>query len=91
MLDTVLARHFEGAIGAAVVDDQSLDPVDSRKSARQLVQCKAERRFLVKTWNLNDQLHHVGAIRLLTVPIKSRASPSRQWRSFLVDLASAAL
>ena len=57
MLDAMLARDFQRSIGAAIVDDQSLDLIDPGKLAGQLAESEAEGRFLIKTGNLNDQFH----------------------------------
>jgi hypothetical protein len=57
VVNTQLSCYLDGAIRAAVVDDQVLDRVQAGQLHRQVANCFRQGRFLVVAWNLNDQLH----------------------------------
>lgn len=50
---------FDGAIAAAVVDDQPLDAIDAGKRARKLRQGLGDRVLLVVAGNLDDEFHGI--------------------------------
>src|SRR5580692_711905 len=57
VVDPVLARDLNRAVGRAVVDDQPLDGVEPWDRARQRGERHRELGFLVETGNLDDELH----------------------------------
>ena len=48
VVDAVLARHLDGAVGRAVVDDEPLDDVEARDLAREVGERGGERRSSLK-------------------------------------------
>jgi len=57
VLDAVLARHLDGAVGRAVVDDQDVDLINARDGPRDRRQDGGEGLLFVETRNLHEQLH----------------------------------
>ena len=57
VVDAVRARHLDGAVGRAVVDDQPFDALEARHLARKVGQRDRERLLLVQARDLDDQLH----------------------------------
>ena len=58
VVGAVRARDLRRAVGGAVVDDQHLDHVDARGSARGMARERlGQRRLLVQARDLDDQLH----------------------------------
>ena len=57
VVDAVLARDLDRAVGRAVVDDQPLDRLEPRHLARKIAQRDREGVLLVQARDLDDQLH----------------------------------
>ena len=57
VVDAVLARHLDRAVGRAVVDDEPLDDVEARDLAREVGERRRERLLLVEAGDLDDELH----------------------------------
>jgi hypothetical protein len=57
VVDAVRARHLDGRVGRAVVDDQPLDLVDPLDLAREVGERRRQLLGLVVAWDLDDQLH----------------------------------
>ena len=77
VVDAVLARDLDRAVGRAVVDDQPLDDVEARQLARQVAQRDGEGLLLVQAGDLDDELHGDA----LTVRYRARGVPSPRWRA----------
>jgi hypothetical protein len=73
VVDAVLARDLDRAVGRAVVDHQELDHVEAWHLARQLGQRDGERRLLVLAGDLDDQLHRTGPWTVQRPPDRERA------------------
>ena len=57
MLDALLARDLDRAIGRAVVDDQQLDRVEAVDLAWQIADRRRQGGLLVEAGDLDDELH----------------------------------
>ena len=56
VVDAEFAGDVDGSVGAAVVDHEPLDHVDTRHLARQVGDGHRQRRLLVEAGDLDDQL-----------------------------------
>src|SRR5688572_9063103 len=63
VVDAVLARDLDRAVGGAVVDDQPLDGVEAGDLAGEVAQGDGEGLLLVQARDLDDQLHQAGIRR----------------------------
>ena len=57
MVESQLPCLLNGAVLAAVVDDEIFDGVDAVDVPRQITVCQLQRLFLVVAGNLNNQFH----------------------------------
>jgi hypothetical protein len=57
VVDPVLARHLDGAVGGAVVDHEPLDRLDPLDLARKVGEGRRQSRLLVEAGDLDDELH----------------------------------
>jgi hypothetical protein len=57
VVDAVAACDLHRVVGRAIVNDQPLDPLEPRDSARQLGEQPRKRFLLVQARDLDDQLH----------------------------------
>ena len=65
VVDPHPACHFHRLVGAAVVNDQSLDNVDARDGGRHIDQGSWQTLFFVVTRNLDNEVHSSRAITKL--------------------------
>jgi hypothetical protein len=83
VVDADLACHVDGAVGAAVVDDEELDRVDPLDLARDVRHRLGQRVLLVVAGDLDDKLQGVGpALRVEREADYTEAQPQRPGRSF---------
>ena len=57
VIDAVLARDLDGAVGRAVVDHEPLDLVDALDLAREVRQRARQGGLFVEAGDLDDELH----------------------------------
>ena len=72
VVDAVLARDVDRAVGRPVVDDEPLDDVEPVHLAGQVVQRDGERFLLVQAGDLDDQLHGPGRVQSTIGAVISR-------------------
>src|SRR5688572_2760325 len=60
MISTRLTGHLHGPVGAAVIDDQPLDPLEPMDLARQGGESARQYLLFVVAWNLYEELSHAG-------------------------------
>src|SRR3954452_20950394 len=61
VVDALLARDLDRAVGRAVVDDQPFDLVEALDASRELAQGGGEGLLLVQAGDLDDELHAAAA------------------------------
>ena len=57
VVDALLTRDLDGAVGRAVVDDEPLDDVEARDLAGEIGERVGELALLVPAGDLDDELH----------------------------------